>query len=76
MSSHQLYLVCIPSPSFFTPFSYVIRFYSPVTSNVVANAVLSAISGLQDPATGGLADGMCRFYFLYYCQQFLRNSLL
>jgi len=29
-----------------------------VTSNVVPNAVLSAISGLQDPATSGLGDGM------------------
>ncbi|KAF8760579.1 hypothetical protein HU200_010050 [Digitaria exilis] len=30
--------------------------FSVVTSNVVPNAVLSAISGLQDPATSGLAD--------------------
>jgi len=40
------------------------------------NAVLSAISGLQDPATSGLGDGMCRFYFVYYSLLFLRNSLL
>lgn len=43
---------------------------TPVTSNVVPNAVLSAISGLQDPATSGLADGMHRFYFFYYCLLF------
>ncbi|KAF8753611.1 hypothetical protein HU200_011580 [Digitaria exilis] len=35
--------------------------FSVVTSNVVPNAVLSAISGLQDPATSGLADGWILF---------------
>ena len=37
-------------------------FFSPVTSNVVRNVVLSAISGLQDPATSGLSNGMHWFY--------------